>query len=303
MDDGFAVQNAKNGRSCHVAYDRRTDELQLMPMLRTCLMMTCARVQALVRRERVKVRSGFRRTKLARRGDVVRLLRRLQRDESIQGASAAHARQLAQFLKGRPGKGARLVVGGGTAKPTRKRPRDPESTADVILQDRLWDAKVGRHTLFYPCEGEGCSATINPLCLHASQDRELLLCRDCSREQKCLRSTRRPKGRVMVWLSRFGAAPSGPCSAGCGERLHFVRPWQQGHVEAASKGGEVMLPICGQCNLRQGTEHMAPFAAREHQTKIPSDEDSEERRRYAEMLYDCMIRGHDPRPTLVVYKQ
>jgi hypothetical protein len=301
MNAGFEVVNERNGKRCFIAIDARTDELQVMPFLRTTLMMTGARVAKQLRHSRVRVRKGYRGTKMARRVHVMEVLRKLGGDPSMSGVTAKFAKTAETYLRGMHShRGWPCLQLGGD-------PQGPSASAkgplvDVILHDRLWEEKFGAACMFAPCEGDSCRSSINPLCHRTTPDRLRQLCPSCAKKTPCLRNSRRTRRRALVWLHHFGPIAQGPCAAGCPEVLQFVRPWQQGHVQSSADGGKAELrnlrPVCGSCNLRQGTEHMEAFARREHGTLPNRKRGGASGTLHAEMLYDCMLRGHDPRPSV-----
>jgi len=281
-----------------------------------------ARVAKLALME-MKTFTGHRRAVFAKRQDLMKWLQKHSR-ETQRPEVRQNCADMFKFLNSPSLLGGATLLLGSVALRSKKRveweaaaesppKRRKYDSIDVIEMDSLWNAQFGLNAFYGACQMSECTKPITPLGVHVlsngkqkyvtSSGDYLLVCKECRNEEvdlyRPVKSNRRSRLRALVWLSSHGAEALAPCAGGCSRSLYFTDRWEQGHIEADSEGGiacpQNLLPICNGCNLQQGAENMQDFVSRVRgQEKVPVTPTSRDAR-VAAMIYDCLIRGHDPR--------
>ncbi len=70
--------------------------------------------------------------------------------------------------------------------------------------------------------------------------------------------------RYICWLYNYGLVKKHKCIVCRNKTLYFKNLWHAGHIKAKSLGGNNnpftnLIPICPECNMDMGTQHMAEY--------------------------------------------
>lgn len=291
----FSLETARRTRQ--VKIDPRTDRLAVVPVVSALLGISNNRIQAYLAERNLQLTKGPYGAWYAKRGELVNLLRT---HESLDPAVAARCTLAAGELES-------MDFTNPPRKPLavdkRKRKRKHKclavstSTIDVIAQDESWNTMYGDEAFYGQCSN--CHRRVTPIGAHVRMDGFGFCCPRCKRDCNVIvrDANRRGRGRCIVWLKAFGDNATGKCHGGCGGTLHFTAQWDQGHIEADFNGGKKIArnlrPLCNRCNLRQGTEHLKVFRKRVRRD-LPAMAEEALSLDVAEMLYDMLLKGHDP---------